>query len=365
MKRVLAFGVAVQTALLVAAALPAYAQAAGGKPLMVVLSPSVDKRAAGPDTTALGGLVQSEFASAAHGADVLLLEDAAAHAAVMDPSVLRCQDVTCAPRVGAAVKARYVVATQVTAVGKERVITVRLFDAGQNRLLGMQTEKTGFGEDDLPPVVARAALRLALAGKVDKVAEPPKPVAAPEPEPPPPAPVAPPVAKKDPPKSDGPNSQTIILVPQAPAPQPAPAPPPQNLDVPPAPIAGSQVTANPEVPDPNRLPAGVPVAPVDQGRRVGWGPRTGIILAGLLFGAWAPLAVPVAAVTAVILLLRAVEVRNTIRARPHDRDDIPGLVTRGRQFEIGAYVVLGAAAALLVYGVTVVSGSIITAVVLP
>lgn len=350
-----------------AGAAPLRAQDVANKPLMVVLAPNVDKRAAGPDTTNLAGLIQSEFGSAARGADVLLLEDAAAHAAVVDPSVLRCQDVTCAPRVGTAVKARYVVATQVTAVGKERVIAIRLFDVGQNRLLGMQTEKTGFGEDDLPPVVARAALRLAVAGKVDKLPEPPKPAPAPPPEEPKQEPVPPPVAvpkKEPPPKSSGPESQTIILVPQPPPPQPAPAPPPPNTDVPPSPIAGGQVTANPEVPDPNRLPAGVPTAQ-DQGRKVGWGARTGIILAGLLFGAWAPLALPPAAITAVILLLRAVEIRNTLRARPHDRDDIPPLVTRGRQFEVGAYVVLAVAAGLLVYGVTVVTASIITAIVLP
>jgi hypothetical protein len=261
------------------------------------------------------------------------------------------------------VKARFVVATQVTAVGKERVVAIRLFDAQGNRLAGMQTEKAPAGEDMLPPVVARASLRLAAAGKIDKLPEPPKPAPAPEPEPvpPPPAPVVTPKPKPAPPES-----QTYIVVPPKPEPTPPPpAPAPrQDLDTPPAPIQGGQVTANQDIPDPNRLPAGVPTVK-DRERRVGVAPRVGIVLAGLLFGGWTPLAIPVAGVLSTLLLLRAVDTRNTLRGRPHDTADIPGLVTRGRQFEIGGYVVLGVGAALLVYGAAVVTAAIVTAIVLP
>jgi hypothetical protein len=346
--------------LLLSLALVAAEEEAPPRPLLVILVPQVDARAKGNDTQGLAGMLQSEFSSAARGADVLLLEDAAAHAAVTDPAVLRCVDVTCAQKVGAAVKARYVVATQVSTVGKQRVVTVRLFDADQSRLLGMQTEKVGFDEESLPPVVARASLRLATAGHVDKVPEPPKKVEpVPEPEPAP-APAPAPVVR---PKKEEP--QTIIVVP--PPVTPTPAPVPQPLDTPPSPIAGGNIQAHSgdQVPDPNRLPAGAPTAPVEQGRKIGWGPRAGVIVAAVLLAVPAPFGVVAAIGGSVYFILRAVDVSHQLKDRPHDSATIKSLVGTGRAYEGGGYTLIGVAVGLVVYMVAMVTGGTILAILLP
>ncbi|MBI5494632.1 MAG: hypothetical protein HY904_06350 [Deltaproteobacteria bacterium] len=342
------------------------------KPLVVVLAPVVDARARGNDTVALAGLLQSEMASAAPGAEVHLMEDAAARAGVSDVGVLRCQDISCAANAGRAVKARYVLAAQLTAVGKERVIAIRLFDAEQSRLVGMQSEKAGFEEESLPPVAARAALRLAKAAKIDKLPEPPKKAAPPpEPEPAPaPAPAAQPEPAKPAPE-ETPRSQTIIVVPQAPAPAAPPpqAPPPQpRLDTPPAPRGGGGGPGYQDadaVPDPNRLGAFQPTPPPQKGKRVGAGPRVGVVLATLALGGWAPFIAPPAIITGVLLLLRAIELRNTLNARPHAPDEISSMVTRGRAFEIGSYVLFGIAPLFLIYGAIMVTAGVVTAILLP
>jgi hypothetical protein len=98
---------------------------------------------------------------------------------------------------------------------------------------------------------------------------------------------------------------------------------------------------------------------------VGWATRAAVVAVGFLVGGWAPLLSPAAGVGAVVLLLRAVEFRHTLRGRPHFTEEIAALKKQGQQYEIFAHVLGVGALGLLAYGVAVTVGCIITAVLLP
>src|SRR5687768_14071068 len=77
-----------------------------GRHLVVILFPKVDLRAQAPDMAKWPGMLQSELQTAAKNADVLLVADAASNAKVVDPIVVACMDVACAPNAGTAVRAK-------------------------------------------------------------------------------------------------------------------------------------------------------------------------------------------------------------------------------------------------------------------
>jgi hypothetical protein len=145
------------------------------RPRVVVLPAHAEAKALGSDGAQFAQMLLSELSSAARGAEVLSLDDAVARAAVVDPGVLRCEELACAAAVGHAVEAQYVVATEIAAVGQERAITVRLQDVIKDRLVAMHSEKATHDEDVLGAVAARAALRMASAARLASAPDPAKP----------------------------------------------------------------------------------------------------------------------------------------------------------------------------------------------
>lgn len=331
------------------------------RPLVVVLAPEADGRAMSPDVAQLAGMLESELSSAARYGDVRLLTTAAATAGVQDPHLLGCNVPSCALEAGKAVNAQYVVTTQVIVVGRKRVINMRLLEVRSGRLVGMLSDKAGFEEDSLPPVAARASLRLASAAHLDKAPE-----KAPEPVVPPPPPEAVKPRTFDGPKTDpGPAVQTIVVPQEAPpAPGPQPAPEPQEEPEPPPPQSTLLQAQNDIIPNPNALPPGAPIVK-ESGRKVPWLTRFAIMGVGLLLGGWAPLAVPTGVVATTALLVRAVEIRNRLRERPHTTSEIAQMKQQGQIFEVSAYVVAGAAAALFLLGSTVLIVCVVISLVLP
>lgn len=364
----LLFRCALGVALLAYGPLSAWAQTpskdAPPRPLVVVLPAQADDRTMSPDVAQFAGMLQSELSAVARYADVLLISDAAANAGVKDPRVIGCNQPACALDAARAVKARYVVATQFTTVGRERVVNVRILDVEGGRLLGMQSDKAGFEDESLPPVAARASLRLAAAARLDK--EPEKPMQKVEAAPPPEA-VKP--RKFDPPPPK-PDPVTTIVVPAeqppppAPAPQPAPAPPPQRVETPPAPGETFLQAQTDMIPDPRKLGAGAPTVK-EEGRKVNWATRVGIVLAGVILGGWAPLMIPAGIGGTTFLILRAVELRTRLQSRPHTTAEISSMVQQGRIYEVSAYGVGAAALLLFLVGVSVMITCTVVALVLP
>ncbi|MEW5855542.1 MAG: hypothetical protein AB2A00_42605 [Myxococcota bacterium] len=310
------------------------------RPLVVVLPVDADKRAQAADTLQFDGMLQSELSSAARGADVSMLADAVAQNGVTDVAVLKCVDVSCAGRVGEAVKARYVVVTQVASVGRERVVTVRMMDTSNGRVVAMLTEKAGTEDESLPPVAARAALRLAAAARIDQIPEvkpPPAPAPAPAPAP--------------------------IIVP---APAPAPEPPPEKIIIVPArPPEPPPVV---EAPPPEPTPA--PRAPPKEEKPkrsflASLLSRIGLGILGVVVGVVALLPIPALLATAVGLYAQAFYLRSQLYERPHLTSEIDGTRERGLGLEVGAHALGVVSVLLAVVAVVAVAAGIGAAVFMP
>jgi hypothetical protein len=355
----------------------AQAQAAAGqvpapvdRPLLVVMRPDAEE-GSGQDVAGLGPLLVTELDSAARGARVLAV-DAALYTRGQDPALGKCVVLDCAREVATAVGAKWVVVSQVSRQGRERMVNVRVMDVATGRVAGMLTERVPLDPETLPPVAARAALRLATAAKIDKVAAPPPADPAPIPSPAPPreptpvpvpapAPAPAPVVKAVPPP-DEPVKVVIIPAPEPPL-QPEGAPPPAQ-PAPPPPAGGMTVMA--DTPD-AAGPITVPATPkVEQKRRsVGVWPRLVVAGVGLVLAAWAPLVAVGLTAGSVLFFVRAVELRLELKNRPHTRSEISTAMAEGQRMQAGGVVMLVLSGALVAYALVVPAVGAVTALLLP
>lgn len=326
-----------------------------GKALVVVLPAETDRRA-GLDARAFAGTLVSEMQTSVRAAEVMSLEDAAAHSAITETDVLTCVKVSCAPKVGHGTGARWVVVTEISLVGKERVVSVRMVEMPAGRVVGMLSERVPpDDEEGMYAVAARAALRLTSAAKLDRETAKEAPT---KPSPPAPPPEETP---KVTPKSGQPPEEEPMKVVTVPGPRDTAQPPQETKK-------SKTLVAKPTAPGRNGAPAAEPKAAPKKsgsGRIVGLPARVGVGVFGVVVAAWGPLVAPVLLAGAAAALAKAVDLRTQLRMRPHDRDQIASMKQEGMLLELSSYGLIAAAGGLVVYGVVVTAVALAASLLLP